>query len=280
MDDGYEGSSSGETSESSVETGSDAGTVDGGEVGSITEAETADAFDEGSEGSVEPDPEASVSAESETEKSDTLDAPVSSGKADISESEISEAFDEEAPAKADAPVPPEAKPELTTDKAGTSTSKAETKPPESNRAPDSGETVHVNCTREDLAGKEHPETGVPYETKVVEVNGRKLEVTVPKFESNYDFKLDSNQLQLDRQKHNDICNAKLKEHCEQNPDWANETFSQKQLDQIKSGKKPEGYTWHHDGGEVGHMQLVDSKVHHDTRHTGGIAIWGNKSKYT
>lgn len=280
MDDGYEGGSSGEISESSVETGSEAGTVDSGEVGSITEAETADAFDEVSKGSVEPDPEASVSAESGAEKSDTLDAPVSSSKTDITKSEISNAFDEETPGKTDAPVPPEAKSESTTDKVEPVASKAEAKSPENNEPPDSSETVHLNCTREDLAGKEHPETGVPYETKVVEVKGRQLEVTVPKFESNYDFKLDSDQLQLDRQKHNDICNAKLKEHCEQNPDWANETFSQKQLDQIKSGKNPEGYTWHHDGGEVGHMQLVDSKVHHDTRHTGGIAIWGNKSKYT
>ena len=130
-----------------------------------------------------------------------------------------------------------------------------------------------------MAGKEHPETGVHYETKTVAVNGKQLEVTVPEFEDKYDFKLEDDQLQLDRSQHEDICNAKLKEYCDENPEWAKETFSQEQLDQIQSGKRPEGYTWHHDGGEVGHMQLVDSKIHHDTRHTGGIAIWGNKSKY-
>lgn len=272
MDDGYEGSS-GEISESTTETGSESSTGDSGEASTITQAETADAFDETGKETGATDPETSTGMESKTEKGSSIEAPVASDKEEISNAEISAAFDEESPGKMETPVAPDTKVE-------TVSGKTETKSLENSKNADAAETIHVNCTREDLAGKEHPETGVPYETKVVEVNGKQLEVTVPKFESNYDFKLDSDQLQLDRQKHNDICNAKLKEYCEQNPDWASETFSQKQLDQIKSGKNPEGYTWHHDGGEVGHMQLVDSKIHHDTRHTGGIAIWGNKSKYT
>jgi hypothetical protein len=273
MDDGYDGTSSGETSESTAEIGSESGAVDTAEVSSVTDAETAAAFDENGDGSAEADPDAVSGAEKGVETGSMIEAPTGDGKDDITEAEVASAFDEDAPVKSDVPMVPATKSETTT-------SKVESTEPTDPEKGDNPDAIHVNCTREDLAGMEHPETGVPYETKVVEVNGKQLEVTVPKFESSYDFKLESDQLQLDRQKHNDICNAKLKEHCEANPDWASETFSQKQLDQIKNGKNPEGYTWHHDGGEVGHMQLVDSKVHHDTRHTGGIAIWGNKSKYT
>ena len=273
MDDGYDGTSSGETTESGADTVAENGTVDTSEVSTVTDAETAVAFDENSDGIAETDSDATSGTEKGIETETTIEATTAGGKEDITATEVAAAFDEEPSVKTDMFEVPGSKVEQ-------STSKVDSTEPIGTEKAETSEAIHVNCTREDLAGKEHPETGVPYETKVVEVNGKQLEVTVPKFESNFDFKLESDQLQLDRQKHNDICNARLKEHCEANPDWASETFSQKQLDQIKSGKNPEGYTWHHDGGEVGHMQLVDSKVHHDTRHTGGIAIWGNKSKYT
>lgn len=272
MGDGYDGTSSGESTESSAETGSEGTTIDTAEVSSVTDAETAAAFDENGDGLSEADPDAVIGSENGVETESTIEAPMGDDKGNITEAEVATAFDENTPAKSDAPVVADTKPEM-------ATSRVESTDSAVSENADRSDTIHVNCTREDLAGKEHPETGIPYETKVVEVNGKQLEVTVPKFESSYDFKLESDQLQLDRQKHNDICAAKLKAQCEANPDWASETFNQKQLDQIKSGKNPEGYTWHHDGGEVGHMQLVDSKVHYDTRHTGGIAIWGNKSKY-
>lgn len=267
MDDGYDGSTSGETSDVSSEAGAEVGTSEAPDAGSLTDAETASAFDEDSSEITAPDVKSSLENEKEatTETTDNVDTP------DPSKGEIELAFDEEVPEK-----------ETETKVQDTKTEVAPTQPEtkEGVEKNDNSETIHVNCTREDLAGKEHPETGVPYEAKVVEVNGKQLEVTVPNFDSKYDTKLENNQLQDSRQKHDDICNAKLKEHCENNPEWAKENFNSKQLDAIMNGKRPPGYTWHHDGGEVGHMQLVDSKIHQDTRHTGGIAIWGNKSKYT
>ncbi len=141
------------------------------------------------------------------------------------------------------------------------------------------DNIHVTCIREDLAESIHPDTGVPYETKTVEVNGQQLEVVVPEFESKFDFVLEKEECLLSRQEHNTICNERLREEVEANPEWAKNTFDSEQLAQIKDGKGVEGYTWHHDGGQVGHMQLVDAETHRNTRHTGGIAIWGCKSKY-
>lgn len=141
------------------------------------------------------------------------------------------------------------------------------------------DSIHVTCIREDLAKSVHPDTGVPYETKTVEVNGQQLEVVVPEFESKFDFVLEKEECLLSRQEHNTICNERLREEVEANPEWAKNTFDSEQLAQIKDGKGVEGYTWHHDGGQVGHMQLVDAETHRNTRHTGGIAIWGCKSKY-
>lgn len=137
---------------------------------------------------------------------------------------------------------------------------------------------HMTCIREDLAGGRHPETDVPYTTTVVEVGGKRVEVTVPEFDSKYDMELKPEELGLSRQKHETICNNSLKEAVEKDPELAKQ-FSEKQLDQIKNGLTPEDFTWHHDGGKVGRMQLVDSDIHDATRHTGGIAIWGFKSPY-
>lgn len=42
----------------------------------------------------------------------------------------------------------------------------------------------------------------------------------------------------------------------------------------KAGYKstPKGYTWHHHQ-DFGRMQLVESKVHSQTGHTGGFSLW-------
>ncbi|MDR1488612.1 MAG: HNH endonuclease [Holosporales bacterium] len=45
---------------------------------------------------------------------------------------------------------------------------------------------------------------------------------------------------------------------------------------MKSGlEKIDGYTWHHHQ-DVGRMQLVPEKIHADTGHFGGDALWGMK----
>ncbi|MEM6738244.1 MAG: HNH endonuclease, partial [Bacteroidota bacterium] len=37
---------------------------------------------------------------------------------------------------------------------------------------------------------------------------------------------------------------------------------------------PKGFTWHHHQ-TTGRMQLVNSKIHSQTGHTGGFSLWGN-----
>ncbi|MCL2360110.1 MAG: HNH endonuclease, partial [Candidatus Bathyarchaeota archaeon] len=49
--------------------------------------------------------------------------------------------------------------------------------------------------------------------------------------------------------------------------------TERQLDQISRGIRPEGYTWHHHQ-DSGILQLVDSTLHQQTGHIGGRSIWG------
>ena len=50
-------------------------------------------------------------------------------------------------------------------------------------------------------------------------------------------------------------------------------FTAEQLEDIANGILPEGFTWHHNE-EQGLMQLVETAVHAQTGHTGGMSIWG------
>ena len=50
-------------------------------------------------------------------------------------------------------------------------------------------------------------------------------------------------------------------------------FTEEQIEDIMNGILPEGFTWHHNEQE-GLMQLVDSLIHNQTNHTGGMSIWG------
>ena len=239
------------SSESSPETSAEA-----------TVGEVSAAFDEIDE--KDADTVAQEAAEQEAGKAEM------SGKADALE---------EAPEKTAEAVKTEVPPETPPETEETKSPETAASGVETAEKTDNPEVEHVTCRREDLAGQKHPETGVPYETTVVEVNGKQLEVTVPRFESKFDVTLEPEQQQLSRSKHNAICNEKLKDAVESDPGWAEKTFSAEQMEQIKAGKGAEGCTWHHDGGKVGRIQLVDEDIHDATRHTGGIAIWGYKSPY-
>ena len=72
------------------------------------------------------------------------------------------------------------------------------------------------------------------------------------------------------------CNEQLRQAYE-NGTLDTEQFTDKQLEQIRNGDKPEGYTWHHHE-EPGRMQLVDSEIHAETRHVGGRSLWGGGSE--
>lgn len=133
----------------------------------------------------------------------------------------------------------------------------------------------IKTRNEGLEGQEHPETGVPFEKRQVEVDGKQYEVVAPRFESAYDAQLPEDKLKSTDREQFKECNAQLKEAVENDPELR-EKFDEEQLEQIENGDTPDGYTWHHDV-DVGKMQLVDTETHQKTAHTGGRAIWGGGS---
>ena len=81
---------------------------------------------------------------------------------------------------------------------------------------------------------------------------------------------------ISRYLHDKYCNEQLHRAYE-NGNLDTEQFTDRQLEQIRNGDKPEGYTWHHHE-EPGRMQLVDSEVHRRTPHVGGWSLWGGGSE--
>lgn len=138
-------------------------------------------------------------------------------------------------------------------------------------------TNNFPTRNQELEGKEHPETNVPFEKKSVENDkGEIIDVVVPKFDSDFDAQLPSELYNASDKDQFNECNKQLKEKIEKNPEFGSK-FSKEQLEQIMDGETPDGYTWHHDA-EKGKMQLVDSTVHAKTGHTGGKSIWGGGSE--
>ena len=130
----------------------------------------------------------------------------------------------------------------------------------------------IKCRNEELAGAEHPDTGVPFEKKQVEIDGKSYEVVVPQFESTYDAQLPEDKYKATDREQFKECNSQLKEDVAKNKELK-EQFDEEQLEQINDGETPDGYTWHHDA-EAGKMQLVDTETHRRTGHAGGRVIWG------
>lgn len=124
-----------------------------------------------------------------------------------------------------------------------------------------------------LEGQLHSETGVSYQIDIVELrDGRIVEGVFPEFESIVDIQLPEQLLQETDRNQMGNCNEQLKEMLDKNPELK-EKFTERQLEQIDAGYKPEGYTWHHHQ-QVGKMQLVESSVHDVSRHLGGKSLWG------
>ncbi len=141
--------------------------------------------------------------------------------------------------------------------------------------------IKYPCRNEGLAGKENPITGVKYERRIVEIDGYKVEVVMPAFESEFEAQLpDELCLSKDKEQFKE-CNKQLYEAIQKDPELAKK-FTPEQIEQIEDGMKnggaPDGYTWHHDA-EKGKMQLIDSDMHGDSRHTGGRTLWGGGNDY-
>ena len=148
------------------------------------------------------------------------------------------------------------------------------------------ETADNNCSETDvdsprsiktindsLVGQNHPETGVPYvEKEVVTDTGEKVKGVFPQFESKVDVQLPEDMEQAPDRTQFAECNKQLAEKVANDPELRAQ-FTEDQLADIEDGYTPDGYTWHHNE-EKGKMQLVDTDIHSQTRHTGGRNIWG------
>ena len=99
----------------------------------------------------------------------------------------------------------------------------------------------------------------------------------PNFPRVYQMTINNADLTKGRTSHFKTATAALKKSYEKDPKKFKNTFNKKQIKAIKNGNaKIPGYTWHHHQTR-GLMQLVKEE-YHDVRHTGGIAIWGDKKK--
>jgi hypothetical protein len=119
----------------------------------------------------------------------------------------------------------------------------------------------MGTAKANLVSKLHPVSGVK-----IDING------FPIFDSKFTATLDSSLLKATDYQQFKSATLQLHDSIKANPSFGKQ-FTQKQLDQISKGIKPEGYTWHHHQ-DTGVLQLVDSALHQKTGHTGGRSIWG------
>lgn len=128
----------------------------------------------------------------------------------------------------------------------------------------------------DLAGKRHPETGVPFERKRIH-NGKEIvEGVFPQFEGKDVERLPKNLYQASDAQQFSYCTQNLAQKLERSPELK-KNFTPRQLEQIRNGEpRISGLTWHHTE-HPGKMQLVDSEIHSKTAHTGGRNVWGGGS---
>lgn len=139
---------------------------------------------------------------------------------------------------------------------------------------DENGVIHLRTRNEGFEGKKHPDTGVEYERKRIDLGGMVVEGVFPKFESVFSCILDPENIQAsDREQFKD-CMIKLREAVDNDPELASK-FSKRQLEQIHdpNATTVSGYVWHHNE-ETGKMELVKSDEHGKTGHTGGKTIWG------
>ena len=135
----------------------------------------------------------------------------------------------------------------------------------------------IKTQNENLVDSKHPDTGVPYNKKIIDLSGVKVEGVFAEFDSIFSTKLPENKYLASDKVQFDYCNQQLKNAIKENPSLK-EKFSERQLEQISVGQKPSGFTWNHNE-ELGKMELVDTNKHSTTPHTGGKAVWGGGSAY-
>lgn len=121
-----------------------------------------------------------------------------------------------------------------------------------------------------LRNKKHPKTKVEY-NKYGYPKFNKIDtcdMRLSWYEINFDkFQSDSSI----RSKHFSICSKKLYKKTLKNPALKS-NFTKHQLRQLRLGKTPDNYTWHHEP-KKNILTLVDRQTHADTAHSGGFSIY-------
>lgn len=121
------------------------------------------------------------------------------------------------------------------------------------------------------AGQIHP-AGIPIELKKVKYSdGRRIEGAFPVFKSRQNLNLPKALIKENEKRQFKWCDARLQTLAQKGK--LKGKFTEEEIEIIKSGKRPKGYTWHHNEKE-GLMQLVDTETHNAVKHTGGMALWG------
>jgi hypothetical protein len=145
---------------------------------------------------------------------------------------------------------------------------------------DSVVAQEIETRNDHLAGSTHLETGVPFETKVIETpSGELVEGSFPVFESQFSVVLAEEMYLESDNTHFKIANETLYQSIFENPNLANQLdLSPADVESLSQNVAPAGYDWHHH--EIpGVLQLVDEEVHQNTGHTGGREVWGGGSEY-
>ncbi|MFV8830411.1 HNH endonuclease [Alkalihalobacterium sp. APHAB7] len=135
------------------------------------------------------------------------------------------------------------------------------------------EVAIIETINADLDGTAHPESGVHYETSTVQLqDGTVVQGVFPVFESVYNAELPEEYYESSSYTHVKLSNDQLYEAIHLSPELKAQ-FSDLQLEQIYDGETPDGYTWHHHE-QPGKMQLMDTVIHAQSGHTGGMSLWG------
>ena len=132
----------------------------------------------------------------------------------------------------------------------------------------------IDTVNQKLLGSTHAQTGIRFAANAVEMSdGRKLIGVFPVFDSYADVRLPESLYKESFYKQQQECMSQLQKEIKFPWSRTRKNFTQDQLEDIANGILPDGFTWHHNE-EEGLMQLVDTLIHDQTNHTGGMSIWG------
>ena len=141
---------------------------------------------------------------------------------------------------------------------------------------DDNNVFHLNCRNSYLEGYQHPDTGIPFVRRQINVGGETIEGVFPVFPCLVEAQLPENIMHSGLAEQLRCLNTWLLYELCENPSLR-EMFTEDQLKNIQCLETPNGLTWHHNEA-TGLMQLVDSVIHHQTGHTGGDSIWGGRQR--